>query len=179
MAWIQDGMLLFTEIWSMQITISIFNRRAEFIRVRHHSLSCKKSVTPPVAGRGCFAQLAPEMYCLRQAEQKLSKFISFICISEEGRVWYCKFWFGHTMVFRYLAHKSSDLSILVDFQQWIQKSKTVLTRAKAIEWLMGTRLSLAPCTTSICFPVNRLLLELNDQIYKHFDLATPSRLAAS
>ena len=83
------------------------------------------------------------------------------------------------MLFRYLAHKSSDLSILVDFQQSNPKCKIFLTRAKAIEWLMGIRLSLAPCTSSICFPVNRLKKELNYQIYKHFDLATPSRLAAS
>ena len=75
-----------------------------------------------------------------------------------GSVWYCKFSFGHTMVFRYLAHKSSDLSILVDSQQWIP-SKLFLTRAKAIEWLMGMRLSLAPCTTNICFPINRLSKE--------------------
>ena len=35
-------------------------------------------------------------------------------------------------------------------------SKLFLTCAKAIEWLMGMRLSLAPCTTNICFPINRL-----------------------
>ena len=58
------------------------------------------------------------------------------------------------MVFRYPAHKSSDLSILVDSAQ--QCNEWFLTRARAIEWLIGTTLSFVPCTTSICFPVNRL-----------------------
>ena len=94
-----------------------------------------------------------------------------------GSVWYCKFSFGHTMVFRYLAHKSSDLSILVDSQQWIPNYFSPAPRPLSGWWGWGYPLPRAQPTFAfqlIAFPRKRFNYKKN-----YLDLAMPSRLAAS
>ena len=93
-----------------------------------------------------------------------------------GSVWYCKFSFGHTMVFRYLAHKSSDLSILVDSQQWIPNYFSPAPRPLSGWWGWGYPLPRAQPTFAfqlIAFPGK------DSTIKNYLDLAMPSRLAAS
>ena len=85
----------------------------------------------PVAGKEYFAQSAPEMYLLCGNQLKISRFIFFICISEEGASdivnsaldiqWFSDIWLTRVPIFPYLLTLNNEFQIISHLRQghWV------------------------------------------------------------